>query len=479
MLKRKAYEQLVFWKKMKAAQALLVTGARQIGKTYLIREFAKRNYENVVEINLIENAEACASFNAAKSSSDLFTRITVEAETELIEGRTVIFIDEVQEAKEVVTFIKFLVERKDYDYILSGSMLGVELKDIRSVPIGYLRTVEMYPLDFEEFCWAKGLNQSVIDQMAEHFDNKTPVEDFLHTHLLELFHQYLIIGGLPEPVSAFVNTDNIQTVRALQENIIKMYRHDITRYSAPEDVVVIKRIFDLIPSELNQQNKRFIIKRIDGQAKFGRNENRFLWLVDANVALATYNVQEPRHPLLLSMDGSSFKLFLADVGLLTSLCGMDTVREVLAYRVGVNYGALYENAVAQELIAHGHRLFYFKNSRLGEVDFIIENKDGEVLPLEIKSGKDYKRHRALNNVLNVASYGINQAYVFHEGNVQRGLNVWYLPIYMISCLDVEKRLHDQWSPEFLACLGSLRNNKLERSDQGDWDDDAPRAKFSF
>jgi predicted AAA+ superfamily ATPase len=270
--------------------------------------------------------------------------------------------------------------------------------------------------------------------MTEHFEKDTPLEDYVHTRFTDLFHQYLIVGGMPEPVSRFVETGNMQAVRSIQSNIVMQYRQDITRYSAKKDLSAIKRIYDLIPSELNQQNKRFIIKNIDGKAKYNRNEDRFLWLVDANVALAAYNVQEPRHPLLISMMSSYFKLFLSDVGLLTCLCGMDVVRDMLNNRIGVNYGALYENAVAQELTAHGHRLYYFKSKRMGEIDFVIEHGNAEVALVEVKSGKDYKRHRALDNVLGVASYDIRKAYVLHEGNLSVESAVRYLPIYMVSCL---------------------------------------------
>ena len=434
MLKRKAYGRLSTWKAGRSKNALLVTGARQVGKTYLIREFAKASYENFIEINLVDNKQACESFNAAKSSSDLFLRITVEAGSKLVPGKTLLFIDEVQEAKEVVTYVKFLVERGDYDYILSGSMLGVELNDIRSAPVGYLKIVEMFPLDFEEFCWANGMHAEVFDRMKKHFTDETPVEDFLHDRLLSLFHQYLIVGGMPEAVAVFAGANDMQEVRSVQTDIVDLYKRDIARYSKLEDAVAIRRIFDLIPSELNQQNKRFIVKNIGGSTKYGRNENRFLWIVDANVALAAYNVEEPRHPLLMSMKSNYFKLFLADVGLLAGLCGMDAVRDILNDRIAVNYGALYENAVAQELFAHGHRLFYFKNKNMGEVDFVIEAPSSDVVPVEVKSGKDYKRHRALNNVLDVEGYDIRKAYVLHEGNLVAERKIRYIPIYMVSCL---------------------------------------------
>lgn len=433
MLRRKVFEQILAWKATKTRQALLITGARQVGKTYIVREFARQHYANFVEINLIDDTEACRSFNAAVSGNDLLARITVAAKTEMVPGKTLVFIDEVQEAKEAVTFIKFLVERDDYDYVLSGSMLGVEMKSIRSVPVGYLHTITMYPLDFEEFCWANGLNTSAYDQMLGHFHDLSPVEDYLHTRLLNLYHQYLIIGGMPEPVSQFIETDNIQIVRTQQQNIVEQYRRDISRYSTDSDTTAIRRIFDLIPSELSQQNKRFVVKSIDGRTKLGRNENSFMWLVEANVALPSYNVSEPRHPLLLSKKSSYFKLFLSDVGLLTCLCGMDVVRSMMGGRLGVNRGALYENAVAQELVSQGRSLFYYKNKKAGELDFVIEQPDGEVIPIEVKSGKDYRRHRALKNVL-AANPGIERAFVFHEGNLSSDGLVHYLPIYMVTCL---------------------------------------------
>jgi predicted AAA+ superfamily ATPase len=326
------------------------------------------------------------------------------------------------------------VERGEYDYILSGSMLGVELHDIRSAPVGYLKIVEMFPLDFEEFCWAKGFSNQAFAIMKTHFEEETPVEEYLHTRLLSLFHSYIIVGGMPEAVALFIATDNIQEVRSVQTDIIDLYRHDISRYSKQEDAVTIKRIFDLIPSELNQQNKRFIIKNIGGAVKFERNENRFLWIVDANVALAAYTVEEPRHPLLMSMKSNYFKLFMSDVGLLTYLCGMDAVRDMLNNNVAISFGALYENVVAQELYAHKHKLFYFRSKKLGEVDFIVEYPSSEVIPIEVKSGKDYKRHRALSNIIDVPNYNFNKAYVLHEENLTVENKIRYIPVYMVSCL---------------------------------------------
>lgn len=433
MLKRKALHSFEAWKEFKTKQALLVTGARQVGKTYLVREFAKNNYDHVVEINLFENEDARAAFSSASNSKDLFLRISAYANHPLIPHKTLIFIDEVQESKEVVTKIKFLLEREEFDYILSGSMLGVELKNIRSAPVGYLATTEMFPLDFEEFCWANGIGEEVFAEVRRCFAESQPVDDFIHKSLSDLFHRYLIVGGMPDAVQAFLESDNIQRVRFLQKDIAQQYRADIAKYAGTSGRA-IKRIYDVMPGQLSQQSKRFVVKDIEGHARISRYENDFLWLADANVALPVYNVKEPRYPLQLSMSATQFKLFFSDVGLLTYACGMDVVRDILSDRPDINFGAIYENVVAQELRAHGFKGYYFKNRKLGELDFVIEWPSGQVLPIEVKSGKDYRRHRALDNVLSTPNYGITKALVLYEGNVAVEGPVLYCPTYMVACL---------------------------------------------
>lgn len=430
MLERKAYEQLVFWKTHKGKQALLVTGARQIGKTYLIREFGARNYENVVEINLLENVDAREAFETARNTADLFMRISLVADAELVAGKTLIFIDEVQECKEMVTAIKFLVERTDYDYVLSGSLLGVELADIRSVPVGYLDTVEMYPLDFEEFCWANKIPMSLFaNELAKAFEQFTEVDPFVHERLLSLFHQYLIVGGMPAAVQEFVEEPNMQVVRSIQDNIVRQYKRDISKYNKT-DPLGVREVYDLIPSELNAKNKRFVLKSLNENARFNAYAHDFVWLAEANVALPTYCVEEPVYPLLLSKQSRLFKLFLSDVGLLTSRFMKDISLDILAKDPQVNYGSIYENVVAQELKAGGFELFYFNSKKYGELDFVVETRGGQILPIEVKSGKTYKRHRALTSILDVPNYYLNRGYVLCEANVSVEKNIVYLPIYL-------------------------------------------------
>jgi uncharacterized protein len=431
MLKRKATKQLETWLKTKGKQALLVTGARQVGKTYLIRDFAAAHWKNVIEINFFENTEARMAIETATNSSELFMRIAAFANVPLIPNKTVIFLDEVQECKEVVTFIKFLMERGEYDYILSGSMLGTELKGISSAPVGYLNTIVMFPLDFEEFCLANNVAPELIDAARDSFSNRSKLDDYLHNKFIDLFHRYLICGGMPDAVNAFISSDDVSAARTAQEAIVGQYRWDISKYAASR-ARVVRRIFDLMPSEISMQDKRFVVRDVEGDSHFDRYDNDFMWLADANVALPTYNVREPRYPLATSAEIPKFKLFSSDVGILTYQCGMNVVRGILGSRPDINFGAIYENAVAQELKAHGHGLYYFKNRNLGEIDFVVQTEDGHVVPVEVKSGKDYKRHSALNNVLKTKNYGIEEAFVLCEDNVSSGGKVTYLPIYMAA-----------------------------------------------
>lgn len=433
MLKRKAMDRLEEWYRTRTKQALLVTGARQVGKTFLVREFAARHWTHVVEINFFENSQARAAVESAKSSSELFLRLTAFANAPLVPGETVLFLDEIQECKEAVTAIKFLMERADYDYILSGSLLGVELKGIVSAPVGYLSTVKMYPLDFEEYCWANGIAPEVLDEARDALRDCRPVDEFVHGRLLGLFHRYLISGGMPDAVVSFIGSDDVSRARTAQEAIVTQYRWDISKY-AGDRARIVRRIFDLMPSEISQQDKRFVVRDVAGDSHFDRYDNDFMWLTDASVALPTYNVREPRYPLATNIESPKFKLFSSDVGLLTYQCGMDVVRDMVGGRPDINFGAIYENVVAQELAAHEHGLYYFKARNIGELDFVIQTKAGRVVPIEVKSGKDYKRHSALTHALETANWGIDEAYVLCEGNVEVDGPVTYLPVYMVMFL---------------------------------------------
>ncbi|MBP5466525.1 MAG: ATP-binding protein, partial [Clostridia bacterium] len=405
---RKAKSELVKWKNSK--KAMLVTGARQVGKTYIIREFLEEEYGNdgYLEFNLFENKLVRETLESSSSSDDFIFRISALSDKPLIKNKTVIFLDEVQECSDIITTIKFLVEDGSFKYILSGSLLGTELKDIKSIPVGYMEQFQMYPLDFEEFLIANGLNRNVIMSIKKCFETLTPVDEVVHQKLIDSFHLYLIIGGMPAVVQKYLDTNNLKDVVAEQNNINSFYRQDISKYDY-ENKLYIKEIFDLIPSELNNQNKRFIMKNLNENLKFNRYENSFLWLKDAGVALPTYCADEPKSPLMLSKSRNLFKLFHCDVGLLASMYMDNNLQiKILNKDKDINFGAIYENAVAQELVSKGFDLYYYKNNKLGEIDFLIENK-GEIIPFEVKFGKTYKRPNALDNLL-VSDYNISTAY---------------------------------------------------------------------
>lgn len=439
MLKRKITAELESFFRTDHNKALLITGARQVGKTYIIREYGKQNFKSFIEINLIENPTARELFTNASDSSDLLLRLSAIADAPLIPGETLIFLDEVQECKEIVTAIKFLVDEGSYRYILSGSLLGVELQDIRSVPVGYMEIRDMYPLDFEEFILANGVSQRIMDALRKSFEDKTPVDGVVHTKLMELFRLYLIIGGMPAAVMQYLKSNNLKAVVREQRGIISLYKKDISKYD-PDNKLYIEDIFELIPSELNAKNKRFILKDLHDNFKFSRYSNSFLWLANAGVALPTHCVSEPEYPLRLMRSTNLFKLFLSDVGLLASMYMDDIQIKILNKEKDINFGSVYENVAAQELKAHGFDLFYFNSKKQGEIDFLVEQQ-GEVIPIEIKSGKDYKKHAALSNVIQNPQYGIKTAYVFHNDNLSTDGIITYYPIYML--MFVKKEMFDE------------------------------------
>lgn len=434
MLKRKIDSFIKeFFRRSK--NALLITGARQIGKTFSVREFGKK-FESFIEINFVENQDAVEIFRTAKSSSDILLRLSAMTDTPLIKGETLIFFDEVQKCPEIVTAIKFLVEEGSYRYVLSGSLLGVELRDLRSVPVGYLEVKDMYPLDFEEFLICNNVNKAIISHVKDAFYEKRPVDNVIHAKLLELFRLYLVVGGMPAAVSKYLETNNLQEVVAVQREIIRLYKWDISQYDY-KNKLKIEEIFDLIPSELNAKNKRFILKSLNRNAKFAYYEDSFLWLKNAGVALPVYNVEEPKVPLLLAKSRNLFKLFQSDVGLLAAQYSDGIQLKIIMGQSDINFGAIYENAVAQELAAHDFNLYYFNSKKQGELDFVVE-KDGMILPIEVKSGKDYAVHRALTNILENSEYNIKEALVLSNANIKQVGKILYAPIYMVMLIEKKK-----------------------------------------
>ena len=430
MLKRKIYKQIDDFYKRQKNKALMITGARQVGKSYIIEKYAKENYASYIRIDFIENPEYINIFDNITSTADILLKLSAIFGDKMIPNKTIIFFDEVQECKELITQVKYLVSEGSYSYILSGSLLGTVMNDIRSIPVGYLQILTMYPLDFEEFAIANGVGENIFDMLENAFDKLTPIDDFIHKKLLSLFELYLIVGGMPAAVSSFISTKNLKLVLDTQNMIIELYKRDISKYDK-ENKLYLNNILELIPSELNAKNKRFILKRLNENAKLSIYLNSFLCLKNAGVAISVFNVDEVKIPLVLSKSSNLFKLFLNDVGLLAALYGEGIQLKLLNGELSINHGAIYENFAAMEFTAHGFIPYYFNSKKMGEVDFLIE-LEGKIVPIEIKSGKNYYRHSAIDNILEIENYGIENAFVFCNGNIEKRGKLIYYPIYMIG-----------------------------------------------
>lgn len=439
MLRRKITAEIEKWYK-ESTTGLLIDGARQVGKTTAIREFLKENHIKYVEFNLLENHLVKEAFDTSFDANQLFLKLTSLMSDEITEN-SVIFIDEIQEANDAITPIKFLVQNTRYKYIFSGSLLGIKMKDIESLPLGYLTTRNMYPLDLEEFLWANKVSSKIIDYLNGCFENLSAVDDTIHKQMMGLFHIYLAVGGMPKAVSNFIEGHDLRKVNEALMDIDSGYRKDITKYDKDEKLQ-IQEIYNLIPSELNAQNKRFILKNMNEKARFYQYEKSFTWVKSSGIGLFVHNVDNPVYPLLASKEKTLFKLFLSDVGLLTYKLYNGNQISILNGNSTLNYGAIYEAFIAVELNSHEFSLFYNNDKKRGEIDFLIE-KDQKIIPVEVKSGKDYKRHSALSNLLSNDSFDYDFGYVFCNENIEKKGKAIYLPIYMVMFLKREKMEENQ------------------------------------
>ena len=440
MLERTAYDMLTDWMKDADSTALLVDGARQIGKTFLIEEFARREYPTYIKVDFIEDSRLAATLSNATDVRQVIEALSLASGKRVIPGETLVFLDEVQEAQNLVTLSKYLVQDGRFPLVMSGSMLGVELNHVKSFPVGFLREERMYPLSFVEFCDALEVPKSVWERLKRCFRERQPVDSATHERLLRILRLYVVIGGMPSAVQSYLdNGYDLGSARQIQESLVKLYQDDISKH-AGDRALQVKAIYDSIPAQLSKENKRFIFKQLQVEAKFERYANDFAWLTGACAALKTTCIKDPRPMLERSEEENRFKLYLSDVGMLMSQYKTDVALAALAGEKNVNFGGVYENMVAQELSAWEVPLHYYHHTRLGEVDFIGETQ-GPAIPIEIKSGKDYRRHVALNNLLESTEYGITQAYVLSEANVstasRAGKTVTYLPLYMMPLVASE------------------------------------------
>ena len=456
MLKRKVDSLLNYWKNNRN-QAIIITGARQIGKTYSIEKFLNENFDNYIEINFAMRTNLIDLFAAIPESNNVLLLLSAIEGEKLVPHKTAIFFDEIQllyrrreelkrqglldpNSQDLLTAVKSLVLDGRYRFIFSGSLLGVSIKDVVLNPTGYLDRYQMYPLDFEEFLWAKGVGDEAIIYLKNCFDRKEEVDNSINKIFLDYYREYLLIGGMPEAVSSYISDSNLYNVEVVQKQIIENYHIDITTYvDDDEKKIRLREIYDAIPAELNNRNKRFISSHVLERNYLKKNsiEDEFLWLRYAGVAIPVYNVTEAVIPLVLASERKTLKLFYNDIGLLCASLLSTGIRErILMKDLNINFGAPVENAVAQELYAHGFndKLFYYNSKKHGEVDFIIEYEN-TILPIEVKSGETNQTNTYNHNVLNnlIKLYDIKNAYVFGDCNIKKETDVIYqFPIYMIS-----------------------------------------------
>ena len=443
MLERKFTSHIERFLKEEPNKILLVNGARQIGKSYLIRYVGQKLFPHFVEINLKEDKEGDKVFADVHTTNDLYMRLSNYYSEPLGDkSNTLVFLDEIQSYPHLMTMLKFLNQESRYRFIASGSQLGVALSETPSVPLGSVAIEQMYPLDFEEFLWATGIGKEWIDNIREHFVHELPLDESTHNILLKRFQYYLLVGGLPEAINNYLADRNMVRVRQTHRDIHNLYRIDASQYDE-EHKLKIRKIYDLIPSNLENKKKRIVYKNIENKKgkTFSDYADEFEYLTNSGVALEVSAISNPRFPLAESEQKKLVKLYLNDVGLLTYLLYELNVNAVLQDIKSINLGTVYESVVAQELAAHGFKLHYYDNKKKGEVDFLIDDYENlTILPLEIKSGKDYTEHSALTNFLETPEYGIHRAYVFsNERDIIKNKGVTYLPVYYCMFLQNEHR----------------------------------------
>ena len=439
MLVRKISAVIEEHLKSNSKKILLVDGARQVGKTYIIRYVGKKLFENFIEINMVEDFLGYRLFENTKTIEDFYLQISMIAGNKMKDkDNTLIFIDEIQAYPHLLTLLKFLSQDEKFTYIASSSLLGVTLSQTTSIPMESIKRIRMFPLDFEEFLYANGLNSLVISSMRKKFERLESLDEAMHHKMMDLFRKYLLVGGMPDAVNSYLSEKNIQSLRLIQDEIHDYYAADASKYDEARKLK-IRRIYDLIPSNMENKKKRVVAQSIENKKgkTFNDYSDEFEYLISAGIALNVQAISNPTFPLIESVGKNLLKLYLNDVGILTSILYGNNIRAILDDVKSINLGSVYETVVASELMAHGYKLFYYDNRNKGEVDYLIDDYDSlSTVAIQVKSGKDYTIHSALNNFVKNEDYHIKKAYVVsNERNIVVKDKIIYIPIYYIMFFD--------------------------------------------
>lgn len=428
---------------------LLIDGARQIGKSYIIRWVGQKMFSNYIEINMEEDKLGDRVFAAAKTINDFYIALSVVAGEKMKnKTSTLVFIDEIQAYDHLFTLVKFLMKDNRFTYIASGSLFGVTLKNTQSVPIGSLDIEHMFPMDFEEFLYANGVGELAVETMRESFNKRLALSDTMHGKMMDFFKKYLLVGGLPKAVETFVESRNIVAFRSIQREAHELYGIDASKYETEHNKKLkIRRIFNMIPSNLENKKKRVVIKDIENKS-WKRSEDysdEFDYLISAGIAIDVKAISTPTYPLIENSGKNLLKLYMNDVGILSGIFYRNNITAIMSDIKSINLGSIYETVVAQELKAHGYDLYYYDNKKNGEVDYLIDDADNLTnIPIEVKSGKDYNTHSALDKFLSNKDYNIKRAYVLsNEQRVYTENEITYMPIYYIMFFQNDSNVIEQ------------------------------------
>lgn len=435
MLKRKMYEQLLRWKSNKGKECLLIKGARQVGKTYLVREFAKAEYESFVEINFHMQSSLKVIFEGDKSAEEIYKRITANIPgVKLIPGKTLIFLDEIQKCANARTALKFLAEDGRYDVIASGSLLGLaygkdadkDVEEVESIPVGYEKPLVMYSLDFEEFLWAYGYGSDTIEYLKDFFSSKEKIPFEVNEKFEAILNEYLVVGGMPEVVADFMEHKDFTRVQEIQDKILASYADDISQHAKGAEKVKVRKCYDSIPRQLAKENKKFKYSEVESKATARKFGDSIQWLRDANMAYICYNTTTPMLPLIAYEKDSEFKVYINDTGLLLALYGFATKQALLNSNLkGFAKGGIYENFVAETLVKNGYSLHYYKPNDNSRLEFVIE-RNGEVVPIEVKAGNTATK--SLNQF--IENFSPSVAFKLISGNIGENEQKISLPHYL-------------------------------------------------
>lgn len=432
MLERKIEKNLLEWKNEKNKKCLIIEGARQIGKTFIVREFGKNNYKYFIEINFYETPAYKEIFNGSLNGKEIESqiRLRVPEAKDMVPGETLIFLDEIQFCPNAMTALKFLTVDGRYDYISSGSLLGLKTKDVSSYPVGYVKHLKMYSLDFEEFLWSRNVAQESIEEIRQNFINKTSVHPSAHQVMMDHFKDYIIVGGMPEVVYAFSQEKNYNKVLEIQRDILRKYEDDIQKYADTSEKNKIRSCFRSISKNLAQDYKKFRYSNVEKGGSARKYAGSLEWLYDADIIDFCYNLRVPELPLEGNVIDDCFKVYMKDIGLLMAMLEDGSQIDIIDGNLGIYKGAIYENVIADIFSKKGKKLYYFEHNSSLELDFIIRY-DRKATPIEVKSA-DNTKSKSMTSLIN--NWGVEYGIKLSSKNVCKSDKVDSFPLYMAMFL---------------------------------------------